>query len=613
MADGSARVKFLWAWALLLAIKLALAAHLPLFGDEAFYALESRRPAWAYSDLPGLTAWLAWLGLRLDHAAWALRLPFVLLGAALPWLVVRIAARWFGAAAGWQAGLLALLMPLGGLMGLLALPDVPMLVAALLALDAIAAMLARRHAFDAAQLALALALGALAHYRFAGVVAAGLAGLLCFARGRALLGEARTWAALAVGAAAWWPILHWNLAHAGAGVGFHLLERHPWAPRLEGIAWLPVQALLVTPPLFVLLLAVWWRGWRERRDASPAWPLLLGTGGVATLGWFALAFFADSERVSFHWPLAGWLALCCGAPPVLARWPAAAVRGVHAVAALGLLAMLGWLVAVATPAGRERLAATPAYADNFSGWDVAADATRAALAGLPADTRIVADNFMLGAQLAWALRRDDIGVAPHPLNAKHGRAVQLGDWGLLLARRPPGPVLLVVEDTARPAKDRLLGYRALCEWAGGLPPPTVALADGGRKRLLLHPLDADASAGGAPAPSSACTLPALGWIESPAPGERVPGELQVRGWALVPGGRVASVEIHVEGERLGQVVPDQPRPDVLTYWGLAQDPRVGFSMSLPRPDVRGRVRLGLVVVMPDGRREPLPTQGLVLP
>ena len=609
MADGSARVKFLWAWALLLAIKLVLAAHLPLFGDEAFYALEARRPAWVYSDLPGLTAWLAWLGLRLADAAWALRLPFVLLGAALPWLVVRIAARWFGPAAGWQAGLLAMLMPLGGLMGLLALPDVPMLLAALLALDAIAAMLARRRMADAAQLALALALGALAHYRFAGVLAAGLAGLLCFARGRALLADARTWAALVIGAAAWWPVLHWNLAHAGAGVGFHLFERHPWAPRLEGLAWPLVQAVLVTPALFVLLLAVWWRGWRERAAASPAWPLLLGTGGVATLGWFALAFFADSERVSFHWPLAGWLALCCGAPAVLARWPVAAARSVPVLAGLGLLAMLGWLVAVATPAGRERLASTPAYADNFSGWDAAAQATRRALDELPGGTTLVADNFMLGAQLAWALGRSDVAVAPHPLNAKHGRAVQLRDWGLLLERRPPGPVLLVVEDTARPAKDRLLGYRGLCDWARRLPPADVVLADGGRKRLLLFRLGADADAEAAPA----CTLPALGWIEAPGPGDSVRGDLTVRGWALVPGGRVSAVEVRVDGQVAGRVVPDQPRPDVLTYWGLTQDPRVGFSLVLPRPAARGRVRLGLVVVTPDGRRDALPTQALVLP
>ena len=32
-------------------------------------------------------------------------------------------------------------------------------------------------------------------------------------------------------------------------------------------------------------------------------------GGVSTLGIFVLGFFTDEERVSFHWPLPGYLAL----------------------------------------------------------------------------------------------------------------------------------------------------------------------------------------------------------------------------------------------------------------------------------------------------------------
>jgi hypothetical protein len=55
--SGSTRVKFLVAWSLALAAKLWLVLALQPFGDEAFYAQESTRLAWAYSDLPGLTAW----------------------------------------------------------------------------------------------------------------------------------------------------------------------------------------------------------------------------------------------------------------------------------------------------------------------------------------------------------------------------------------------------------------------------------------------------------------------------------------------------------------------------------------------------------------------------
>src|SRR5690606_33305078 len=123
--------------------------------------------------------------------------------------------------------------------------------------------------------------------------------------GRRLFRESRLWLALLPGALAWLPLLHWNLQHHGAGLAFHFAERHPWTWQPQGLAWPLVQALLLTPPLLLALLAALREAWRRRHEAA-AWPFLLGAGGVATLGWFLLGFFTDSERVSFHWPLAGW-------------------------------------------------------------------------------------------------------------------------------------------------------------------------------------------------------------------------------------------------------------------------------------------------------------------
>lgn len=606
MDPSSLRVKYTAAWAALLLAKLWLAASLLPFGDEAFYALESRRLAWAYSDLPGLTAWLVRLGTELGgHNVLAMRLPFVLIGAAVPWLVVRIARRWAGPEAGWQAGMLALLMPLSGLSGVLALPDAPMLLAALLCLDAFAAMLQRFGAAAAVQLALGLALGAFSHYRFALVVLAGAAGLLCSARGRALLREPGLWLALLAGAAAWLPLVAWNLGHAGAGVSFQFVDRHPWRLQWEGAWWPLVQALIVTPALFVLLLATLRRAWRLR-DASQGahWPMLLGVGSVSVLGFFAMAFVSDSERVSFHWPLAGWLALACAAPGVLAAWPRWARAAVHGGAAAGLLLVAGYLAVVAQPAGRQWLAAGPAYADNFSGWDVAAAAARRELSSMPAGTRLVADNFMLGAQLSFALDRGDVAVLDHPLNQKHGRAVQLADWGLLSPGRAEwgdAPVLLVVEDTSRPLKLRLDGYRDLCRRTGGLPPPQVLNVDRGRKRFLLFRL---------PAPSAACSIPAMAWLESPAAGEAVSGRIDVSGWAFKEGVGVQRVLVTLDGRVVGEAEYGLRRPDVLDYWRMVPgEDGVGLRARIDVSGHRGgQAWLGLVVQGRDGSVEAWPEQ-----
>ena len=152
--ETDARKTFIVAWCAVLAVKCVLAMHLPLFVDEAFYWQEGMHPAWAYSDLPGLTAWLTRIGVGLfGHDALGLRIPFLLLAAAVPWLVARVTAREFGATAGWQAALLALLLPLAGTLGLLAVPDAAMAVATLLCMDACARLLRKRQRRAAVELA----------------------------------------------------------------------------------------------------------------------------------------------------------------------------------------------------------------------------------------------------------------------------------------------------------------------------------------------------------------------------------------------------------------------------------------------------------------------------
>lgn len=601
------RTRLLILWAGLLGVRLWLAAHLPAFGDEAFYIQEGRRLAWAYSDLPGLTAWLARLGQEcFGDGLLAARLPFQLLAALLPWQVWRIAGRCFGPAVAERAALLAMLMPLAGLMGVLVLPDVPLLLAALLCADALTAMMQRRRATDALLLVLGLVLGALAHYRFIMALVAGMAGWLLAPAGRRLFREPRLWLTLLPGALAWLPLLHWNLQHHGAGLAFHFAERHPWTWQPQGLAWPLVQALLLTPLLLLALLAALREAWRRRHEAA-AWPFLLGAGGVATLGWFLLGFFTDSERVSFHWPLAGWLLLCCAAPLPLWRWHAVWRRACLALAALGLLALTAYLGVLAKAEGRRALADSPAYADNFSGWEEVAAATRDTLAELPARTRLVADNFMLGAQLSLYLGRDDVQVLEHPLNAKHGRALQLELWQLLARTRPEGPVLLVVEDTARPGRQRLQGYRYLCGWAGALASPRVLNVDHGRKRFLLFVLP--------PAGADGCVLPAMADLETPRPGDRLRGAFELSGWAIKPGAGVAKVEVLLDGEVVAEADYGQPRPDVLEYWGLLQDgadTAVGLRARVEPGERAGAAWLSLRVHGRDGGIEELPAMRLEL-
>lgn len=594
---------FLGVWALVQVAKVVLASNLPLFVDEAFYWQEGQHPAWAYSDLPGLTAWLARIGVELGgHSTLALRAPFLLIAAAVPWLVASITAREFGRGAGWTAATFAVLLPLAGTLGLLAVPDAAMVLATLLCIDAVARLFRGVTASASVELAAGLAIGALSHYRFIAVIGVGFLVLLMLAQGRRLLRDPRVLIAIALGAAAWTPLAAWNMENAEAGLRFQLVDRHPWAFHADGAWFVLVQTLLVTPLLMAALATA---AWRHRSDADTMPRVLALLGALVVLGFFVLGFFADTERVSFHWPLPGYVALLPLLPLVLAGWPRGWRLATYAVAALGLVTMLGYYASVSAPAVRARSAAEKWYPGNFAGWEQLAAATREMRAGMPRNTWVVADNFKLGAELGFALEDPDIQVLDHPLNRKHGRAPQLRLWGLQSDGRNDWgqtPVLLVVGASDVQYRELLARYHWLCRQVGPLPAPRVVNVDHGRQRFLLFALPERASAPGTP-----CTTPAMAWLDTPVSAASVARRFEVTGWAFKDGVGLDRVEVLLDGRPVALASYGLESPGTAAYWKISTDPnhpRVGFSASVDASDFpAGRHWLGLRLHGRDGSVE----------
>ncbi|HZX80319.1 MAG TPA: glycosyltransferase family 39 protein [Lysobacter sp.] len=596
--------RLFWAlWIVVLAVKMAVAARLPLFVDEAFYWQEGQHLAAAYSDLPGLTAWMTRLGVESGgHNLLALRMPFLLTAALVPLLIVRITRRGFGEPEAWVAGSFALLLPLAGSLGLLAVPDAMMALATLLCMDAGACLLRKVDARHALELAAGLTLGALSHYRFIAVIGVGFLALLAMPEGRRVLRDARVLIAIALGAAAWTPLVWWNYDNADAGLRFQLVDRHPWAFHASGLWFVAIQALLVTPLLFVGLLGAGRDALRSPLIAARYFALL---GLLVVGGFFVLGFFTDTERVSFHWPLPGFLALVPLLPRFLAAWPRWLRRATAALAFLGLAGVLGYYVAVSLPQLRARAAAEKWYPANFAGWDETAAAVRDELGRMPPGTRIVADNFKLGAELGFALDDPRIAVLDHPLNRKHGRAPQLHLWGLdedpraLLAK---GPVLLVVGASEVEFKNLHRRYLELCRVVGPLPAPRVLNVDHGRQRIALFRLAGPAK--------GACTAPAMAWVDAPVAGARVGSTLDVKGWAFRQGVGLARVEATIDGRVVGELRYGDVYEGLDASWpGLVDPgaPRLGFSGRVNTAGVApGRHWLGLRLHGRDGAVEVWP-------
>ena len=464
--------------------KLLLAANLSLFVDEAFYWQESRHLAWTYSDLPPLTAWLMRLGETVfGHSTLAIRSAFIVMALLIPLVVHSISARHFGTRSGFQAGCWALVLPLLASFGVLALPDVPLTLLCLLAVDALDRFAEQPRRWSMAViLGIWLALAWLTHYRAAMLWVAGLVFLLATPRGRVLQTVPGFWIASAIGLLGLLPALFGNPVIGIDAMRFQLVDRHPWAFHSDALIQPFEQALVTTPVLYLCLLAALVATWRHtvrREISSRPWDVVGAVASVFLIGYFVLGLFADDQRFRVHWPLPGYIALLVVLPWLLKRWVqrwpetrwAVWLSAVGAV--IGTLLVTSYFIAAAIPAGALTLSQYKAFPGHFVGWNEAAATTRSLLAKPElAGVIVVADNFMLAAELDFALNGSQpVYSLDHSLNAKHGRAAQLQFWRrdeAGLALETGRKVLLVVEESAGRERERAEWLNSLCRRIGDL-------------------------------------------------------------------------------------------------------------------------------------------------
>ena len=159
---------FIGAYVCICSIQLYAAYHNELFGDEAFYWLESLWLSWSYTEVPGWTPWTLALADRLfpDHPFY-LRLPSLLAAFSLPRLAMLL-ARGLGAESQqlWYTGLLVLALPLLSIAGIMAIPDIWIIFFTLLAMWLLIRAIQTDRVGVYVLLGLVLALGVNVHIRF---------------------------------------------------------------------------------------------------------------------------------------------------------------------------------------------------------------------------------------------------------------------------------------------------------------------------------------------------------------------------------------------------------------------------------------------------------------
>lgn len=456
------RRTFAVLFVLVMALKVAIAARLDLFGDEAFYWSCSRRLDIAYSDHPFVTALLVRGGTALaGDTPLGVRLLFLACGALLVPVVLVLARRFGDERQARRAALGVLLIPLVSAGTALAVPDGPLLLFAALALLLTVRATATGGLLSWLGAGLVSALALCTHYRGVLVPASALAYLLVTRSGRARWRTAGPWLASLLALAGLAPILAFNARLDWEPLLFQAGQRHAAAGGLIALPrHLVEQAVVVTPVLYAALLGALFLALRRGRAGDDCAALLACFALVPLVAYFLASPFTDKRHDYVHWPQTGYLPLLPLAPAVLDRWRRSGdigrmlAIGAPALAALATLLLLADGVTAGGVLGRCK---------QFRGWSELADAVDGRLAAAPAAPPaaappgaaiVVADNYIAAAELQFRLgARADVFVLEHPLNVEHGRALQYRLWGRderALAARAGEAAIVVVETSETP-------------------------------------------------------------------------------------------------------------------------------------------------------------------
>ncbi len=438
------------------ALRLLIAAVLPLGVDESYAAVVSRTLSLSYFDHPPAVFWITHAAATLGgESPLALRWPFVLLFALTSWLLFRLAARLFGERAGLWALISAQIIPVFSLSGGgWVLPDGPLLCAS------VAAALALAWAVPVPETAdnevktkawqhwllvgIALGLAGLSKYHTALLGAGMLAFMASDARARRWFTRVEPYAALLLAGLCVLPVFIWNAQHDWISFRFQGARANgagnPLNSLLQNIAG---QAGYLLPWFWVPLVLLLVRGIRTGpRDRAVWFCICLGAPPVLV---FTLASLGGRAGLP-HWPAPGYFLLLPLLGAAIARWerrrPAIARR--RMTAAAGVYAALvtvvvthaatGW-VATLVPSLRAR---DPAF--ELLEYRSLRDTLTATGLLQPAQF-IASTDWLRGSKIGYALG------AGHPLlvfndDMRHFAfatdvAPLLGNDGVVLMKVPP--------------------------------------------------------------------------------------------------------------------------------------------------------------------------------
>ena len=586
--------------ALLLLSKIFLATALDLYSDEVFYWQASANPAIAYSDLPFMTALLIGLGAALDsYNTLAARSLFILMGSSLPLLVYWIAKPITDPEHAVESAALSLCLPLAGFLGLLAVPDVPLVFFGLLAIGFFERALRTDRLLYWALTGSFVALGLCTHYRFFLYPAAAILFLILFRAAQSQWKNPRLWVCILIACLGLIPILWFNLSNQLSSASFYFVDRHPWEFQASGLLHVFKQAGLVTPPLYLLFVYTNYLMYQKASHGDRSAALLLSFSLVNVLVYLLLAPWTDATSTSIHWPLSGYFPLLIYVPYALRS--AANLLGTYftiqtahrlviTIPIIGFLGTLTALFGVGSQAFQlqlQPLIGAGVLSNKMAGWTQFSSHVDELLQREFAESPLLlTDNYYTLAQVEFAgLTRQGFTLDEEKA-VRDGRITQYQLWKkdrVGLETVAASEYLFITEDSTLEisAKQDLL--TDLCARTGRLAHLGELSLFNGDKRFsfyrgaALHSIDSLEKI-----QTSACPFASVAWIDTPSRGAQLSGVVDVNGWAFNEDIGIESITLLIDSEAIGQVDYGGSRPDVVEVMQVRSDPNspnIGYNYN----------------------------------
>jgi 4-amino-4-deoxy-L-arabinose transferase-like glycosyltransferase len=425
-----------------LVFRLVWGAVLEASNDESYHYLYTTHPALSYFDHPPMLMWVARAGILLC-GGWvhplSLRLGFVLLFAVTTWIVYRWVGRWYNPWAGFYAALFLNLSAYYLAAGGLALPDGPFLLFAVLTSWALCEAILAKPGQILPWVWVGLGFGgALLSKYHAVLLPAGVVVYALLTPGaRWLLRSPGPYLAIAIGSAAFAPVLIWNAENEWASFAFQAGRATGGQFRITGFLQATFGSAAYLFP-WVWGLLVWVLGKQLLRFGSVRGAdRLLVCLAIVPIGFFGAV--SCYQRVLPHWPLFGFALLYPLAGAAWAQWAAGnpewSRRRIGAMVATAFALTL--LVIAQARFGVIRFPSNDPLTD-VSGWEsVGAELTSRGLIAEP-HTFLFTTSWHQSGQLAFVLREQVPVLCYNGVDAR-GFAFwsQPDDWvgwnGLLVA------------------------------------------------------------------------------------------------------------------------------------------------------------------------------------